>query len=249
MTDVEITGPEDTASYYSRFEQRRRLEALERENKELLHRLQNYPALVLSVISLTAESSQSVEHFRRALEGRIRAISVGTAIDREPDGNCSLERLVNAALAPFCRADQFTAVGPSVRLSRTRAEDFTIILHELATNAVKYGALSCCGALNCPSGRVRVTWSVRKNGNAPARLRLQWLERGGPPVTPTPRRGFGMTILCDRGKAITNDEARLVFEPAGLRYVVTTSLERDGGRASGIGEPKHARMAIRRVTQ
>lgn len=249
MTDIEITGSEDTASYYSRFDERRRLQALERENKELLHRLQNYPALVLSVISLTAESSQSVEHFRRALEGRIRAISVGTAIDREPDGNCSLERLVNAALSPFCRADQFTATGPPVRLLRTHVEDFTIILHELATNAVKYGALSCFGALNGRSGRVQVTWSVRKNGNSPARLRLQWLERGGPPVTPTPRRGFGMTILCDRGKAITNDEASLAFEPAGLRYVVTTFLQRDESRASGIGEPRHARMAIRRVTQ
>lgn len=225
-TDVEITRSEDTGPYYSRFDQRRRLEALERENKELLHRLQNYPALVLSVISLTAESSESVEHFRRALEGRIRAISVGMEIDREPDGNWSLERLVKVALAPFCRADQFTIAGPPVRLLRTHAEALTIILHELATNAVKYGALSGCGASNW-SGRVRVTWSVRKNGNAPARLRLQWLERGGPAVAPTPRRGFGMTILCDRGRAITNDEARLVFEPAGLRYVVTTSLEPD----------------------
>lgn len=243
MTDDEITGLEDTATYYSGFDQRCRLEALERENKELLHRLQNYPALVLSVISLTAESSQSVEHFRRALEGRIRAISLGTAIDSEPDGNCSLERLVNAALAPFCRTDQFTAVGPSVRLMRTQAEDLTLILHELATNAVKHGALSDCGALSCPSGRVQVTWSVRKIGNAPARLRLQWLERGGPAVTPSSRRGFGTTILCDGGKAITNDKARLLFEPAGLRYVMTTSLERDWSRTRGTGKPKQARLA------
>ncbi|WP_165923732.1 sensor histidine kinase [Bosea sp. BK604] len=249
MTDNQITGPEDTAAYISRFDQRCRLEALERENRELLHRLQNYPALVLSVISLTAESSESVEHFRGALEGRIRAISVGASIDREADGNCSLERLVKAALAPFCRADQFTAVGPSVRLLRTHAEDFTLILHELATNAVKHGALSNRGALNCPSGRVRVTWSVRTMKNAPARLRLQWLERGGPAVNPTPRRGFGTTILCDGGKAITNDDARLIFEPAGLRYVVTTSLDRDASWASRSAKPKHPRMAMRPVAQ
>ncbi len=91
------------------------------------------------------------------------------------------------------------------------------MLHELATNATKYGALSN------QSGRVEVTWQVRVAEGGP-RLRFAWTERGGPPVTPPTRRGFG-TRLIERGLAgEVGGEIGLSFPPEGFAFVVEAPL-------------------------
>ncbi len=196
-----------------------RLDTLQLDNKELHHRLENFVPLVLSVIKLTEESSTTVAEFREALEGRLRAIANAEATTRKGAQHCSLEELVRLELAPYCRSNQFDLIGPPLGLPSKIAHSFSIIIHELTTNAVKHGALSC------PTGRVLVRWDVVSSNGAHASLSLEWLERDGPRVAGGSKRGFGTTILCDEGKAITGGTATLVLAPEGLEYALITGLE------------------------
>lgn len=196
-----------------------RLEILELDNRELRHRLENFVPLVLSVIKLTAESSATVPEFRDALEGRLRAIANADAATRKGGDHCALEELLRLELSPYCRPSQFDLTGPSFGLPSEVAQSFSIIIHELTTNAVKHGALSCL------AGRVTVRWWIESIDGTRASLRLEWLERGGPRATAGCKRGFGTTILCDDGKAITGGPSTLELSPEGLKYVLTTDLE------------------------
>ena len=188
-------------------------------NKELRHRLDNFVPLVLSIIKLTAESSATVTELCEALEGRLRAIANADVSTRKGVDHCSLEELVRLELSPYCRSNQFDLIGPSVGIRSELAQSFSIIIHELTTNAVKYGALSC------PAGRVLVRWSVQPIDRTRASLCLQCLERNGPQATGSCKRGFGTSILCDNGKAITGGTSTLGLSPEGLEYVLTTTLE------------------------
>lgn len=189
------------------------------DNKELRHRLDNFVPLVLAVIKLTAESSMTVTELCDALEGRLRAIANADVSTRTGVDHCSLEDLVRLELSPYCRSNQFDVTGPTVGLRSGLAQSFSIIIHELTTNAVKYGALSC------PTGRVLVRWSIQPIDGAHASLCLEWLERNGPQATGSRKRGFGTSILCDDGKAITGGTSTLGLSPEGLEYVLTTALD------------------------
>ncbi len=189
------------------------------DNKELRHRLDNFVPLVLSVIKLTAESSTTVPELCDALEGRLRAIANADVSTRKGVDHCSLEELVRLELSPYCRSNQFDLTGPSVGLRSGLAQSFSIIIHELTTNAVKHGALSC------PTGKVLVRWSIQPIDSTHASLCLQWIERDGPQATGSCKRGFGTSILCDDGKAITGGTSTLGLSPEGLEYVLTTALD------------------------
>lgn len=189
------------------------------DNKELRHRLDNFVPLVLSVIKLTAESSTTVPELCDALEGRLRAIANADVSTRKGVDHCSLEELVRLELSPYCRSNQFDLTGPSVGLRSGLAQSFSIIIHELTTNAVKHGALSC------PTGKVLVHWSIQPIDSTRASLCLQWVERDGPQATGSCKRGFGTSILCDDGKAITGGTSTLGLSPEGLEYVLTTALD------------------------
>lgn len=189
------------------------------DNKELRHRIENFVPLVLAVIKLTAESSTTVAELCDALEGRLRAIANADVSTRTGVDHCSLEELVRLELAPYCRSNQFDLIGPTVGLRSGLAQSFSIIIHELTTNAVKHGALSC------PTGKVLVRWSIQPIDSTRASLCLQWLERNGPQATGSCKRGFGTSILCDDGKAITGGTSTLGLSPEGLEYVLTTALD------------------------
>ena len=189
------------------------------DKKELRHRLDNFVPLVLSVIKLTAESSTTVTELCDALEGRLRAIANADVSTRKGVDHCSLEELVRLELSPYCRSNQFDVIGPTVGLRSGLAQSFSIIIHELTTNAVKHGALSC------PTGKVLVRWSIQPIDSTRASLCLQWLERDGPQATGSCKRGFGTSILCDDGKAITGGTSTLGLSPEGLEYVLTTALD------------------------
>lgn len=189
------------------------------DNKELRHRLDNFVPLVLSVIKLTAESSSTVTELCDALEGRLRAIANADVSTRKGVDHCSLEELVRLELSPYCRSNQFDVIGPTVGLRSGLAQSFSIIIHELTTNAVKHGALSC------PTGKVLVRWSIQPIDRTRASLCLEWLERNGPQATGSCKRGFGTSILCDDGKAITGGTSTLGLSPEGLEYVLTTALD------------------------
>jgi two-component sensor histidine kinase len=119
-----------------------------------------------------------------------------------------LKRLIEEELAPFRRADaaRVRFSGPSIRLEPRVAQSLAMILHELATNAVKYGALSA------PEGRVCLAWERRPNG----RLVLYWNETDGPIISPPKRRGFGTGLIERTVRVQLEGEVRLDWSRNGL---------------------------------
>jgi two-component sensor histidine kinase len=140
-------------------------------------------------------------------------------LTREKWEGAELSAIIDQALAPFRDPghDRFLVSGPALRLSPRMALDLAMALHELATNAVKYGALSNA------SGTVGLTWEVDRTG-MPPRLKLRWQERGGPSVGPPGRRGFG-TRLIERSLAQDlGGVARIEFGPSGIVCMIDTPV-------------------------
>lgn len=195
---------------------------------ELNHRVKNTLATVQSTASLTLREADPV--LRRNFEARLFALAAAHDIlTREHWEGANLHDVVAGVLAPHDGpaggrgGGRFDVAGPAVRLRPRAALALAMGLHELATNAMKHGALSRDG------GRVGVRWDVAE-GNAP-RLRLAWTESGGPPVAPMTRPGFGTRLIerslaHDLGGPVTLD-----FAPAGLRCVIEAPLDRILARA------------------
>jgi two-component sensor histidine kinase len=132
----------------------------------------------------------------------------------------NLNEIVGQAIWPYRGGDpgRFEVDGPPVRISAKMALSISMALHELATNAAKYGALSS------HKGRVSISWRTRRNGSD-GQLRLEWREADGPAVVPPQRRGFGSRLI-ERGLAQElGGEARLEFRPTGLWCEITARLE------------------------
>ena len=177
---------------------------------ELNHRVKNTLANVLSIITLTRRKAADVDSFAESLSGRIRALSATHDILTAQQWNtASLESVVRAELAPYLAADDVSAeiAGPEIVLTPNSALSLGLAIHELATNAAKYGALSTA------AGRVSVVWSLED----PQTARLEWRESGGPGVTEPDRAGFGINLLRKTVSHELGRDVELVFSPEGLR--------------------------------
>jgi PAS domain S-box-containing protein len=185
---------------------------------ELNHRVKNTLATVQSIASQTLRNAETVEEARSALESRLLALSrAHDVLTRENWEGANLHEIVAQAVAPYSSRgeDRLHLTGEPVRLPPRMALALAMALQELATNAVKYGALSN------ETGQVRIAW---RDGDD--RLHLTWTEQGGPAVTPPSRRGFG-TRLIERSLASDLDgEVRITFEPTGLVCTVDAPLTR-----------------------
>ncbi|MEE1655270.1 PAS domain S-box protein [Microvirga sp. CF3062] len=175
-------------------ERRRNEEVRQLLVQELNHRVKNLFAMTSGMIALTARTAETPKQMATALRGRIDALARAHELIRpaitgsEPtDGETSVEEIVQAILAPHISQDApspMTIQGPSVRISPKAATILTLVLHELATNALKYGALSA------PEGRLRITW-VRG-----VMLALTWQEKNGPAIQGVPStEGFGSKLV------------------------------------------------------
>ncbi|MDX1574614.1 MAG: HWE histidine kinase domain-containing protein [Kiloniellales bacterium] len=188
--------------------------------RELNHRVRNVLATVQAVASRTLHGSASLEEFERAFGGRLNAlVRTYTLIGTAEWQAMELRSLVEEALAPYrdARSAQTLLSGDDIRLPARMAQPLSLVLHELATNAAKYGALSVAG------GRVAVDWR-RDEGAAGRRLVLEWREHGGPQVAPPERHGFGRSLI-ERSIAYELDgEARLEFAPEGVRCRIEAPL-------------------------
>ncbi len=177
-------------------------------NAELAHRLKNILAVIQSMTNQTRAAS--VEDFRSALLGRVKALAVAHGVLIEAQWQeTDLRTLIAQLLVPHRgegEGDRVTVNGPPVALSPDQATSFALIVHELATNATKYGALSVS------SGHVAVSWNVRSG-----RLRFDWIESGGPHVAGAPGKGFGTTLIERTASFQFAGTANLGFEPTGLR--------------------------------
>ena len=166
---------------------------------EIMHRVKNTLATVQAIASQTLCESPGEE--QRAFMARLHALGKAHDLlitdrwDRAP-----LRAIVEAAIEPF-QSDRFTLEGPDVGLNASNSLHISLALHELATNAVKYGALSH------PAGRIHVRWKVVGNDQ----LRLSWQERHGPPVGPPRRKGFGSILIEHAFECV-----RFRYAPRGL---------------------------------
>ena len=179
--------------------------------RELNHRVKNTLANVLSIISLTRRRANDLESFASSLEGRIRALSATHDLLTQSDwGSTPIDAVVRAELAPYAQDSERTLdiSGPPVELAPNDALSLGLAIHELATNAAKYGALSV------PAGQVAVTWHLITQDLA----RVEWAERGGPPVGQSVRkRGFGTELIEKIVAHELRNPVDLKFEPAGVR--------------------------------
>jgi PAS domain S-box-containing protein len=187
---------------------------------ELNHRVKNTLATVQSITSQTLRNAATAQGAKDALEGRLLALSrTHDVLTRENWESAELREIVAQAVEPYRGhgKDRFHLEGPWVRLQPRMALALAMALQELATNAVKYGALSNA------AGTIRINWKV-VNLQSPARLQLQWEESGGPTVVAPTRRGFG-TRLIERSLAQDLDgEVQIEFVPAGVVCTVDAPI-------------------------
>ncbi len=188
--------------------------------RELEHRLQNVLSTVQALVLQTLSSSPSPEAFAEAISGRLQALGTAqTLLTRGGWRGAMLEDLVREELAPYRPADGGIAVaGAAVSLTPDAALALSLALHELATNAAKYGALSV------PEGRVGVAWTVEEAPEG-QRLVLTWTERGGPAVRVPERRGFGSALIERSITYRPGGTVRLEFPPSGVRCRIEIPLD------------------------
>ncbi|RDI62672.1 two-component system CheB/CheR fusion protein [Microvirga subterranea] len=184
---------------------------------ELQHRVRNTLAVVRSIARRTAANSESVEDYAMHLEGRIDSFArTQTMATRAADNGVELEELVREELlAHTVRDDEKAQVdGPPVRLRAEVAETLGLAVHELATNAVKYGALSESG------GHIDVTWRI-DGGDGDRKLVLEWRENGVHAADSTPRRkGFGTELIQRTLPYELDAGTALDFMPDGIRCTI-----------------------------
>jgi len=181
--------------------------------REVQHRSKNMLAIVQSI---ARQTSKSGEDFVDRLERRIAGLSANQ--DLLVSGNWTpvpIHELVDAQMAFLeDRAAQIDRAGPNLRVRASAAEAIAMALHEMATNAEKYGALSV------PEGRVEVRWDLVASGDEEV-FRMTWCERGGPPVREPPTRGFGSRILEAVPASKLNATIATEFPAEGFRWELT----------------------------
>ncbi len=187
---------------------------------ELNHRVKNTLATVQSISAQTLRTAETKEDARDALEMRLLALSrAHDVLTRESWDGADLGEVVERALEPYQNSGEsrFQIEGPHVRVTPRMSLALAMALHELATNAVKYGALSN------KAGMIEVSWKVQ-NGAAPPRLTLRWIEVGGPPVVAPRRRGFGSRLI---ERSLANDldgHVDIAFAPTGVVCTVDAPI-------------------------
>ncbi|MBS1165654.1 MAG: signal transduction histidine kinase [Proteobacteria bacterium] len=180
---------------------------------ELRHRMKNLLSVAQSIARRTTTAGRTAEEYREDLLGRFGALADAHDIGFAEQGETGLAMLIERVLAPYSTPE--TAViqpGPAVILGPNMLMALGLVLHELATNAAKYGALSI------PSGRLLIGW---QQDEAKRELRLTWVESGGPPVTPPEVTGFGSKLIRS---AIAGGKVAQTYTPKGLKAEIVIPL-------------------------
>jgi PAS domain S-box-containing protein len=183
---------------------------------ETRHRMKNLMAIVQAVARQTKAAGRTGEEFRDVLLARFEAVLNAQAFIFSQGSTADLGSLIMQSLQPAADARAMIVSGPGVKLSEHQVLPVAMILHELATNSLKYGALST------ESGIVHIGWNTEQT-DARTRLSLNWHEEGGPPVKPPNQQGFGTKLIEHTCKAEGGD-GRIDFDPAGIRAQITLLL-------------------------
>jgi PAS domain S-box-containing protein len=214
--DGKIIGASKIARDIS--ERKQKQEHIALLSREMDHRSRNLLALVQASVHLA--QGDTPDALKKAIGGRIQALaSVHAMLAQSHWAGADIRSLVAEELSPYSPEGELRAqlIGPNLRLKPRSAQTVAIALHELTTNAVKYGSLSV------PAGRVQVEWSLATNG----RLVIVWTEFNGPPVEPPSRQGFGTVVIEQVVGGDLKGDAHVDWRPEGLvcRLTLNPTIE------------------------
>jgi PAS domain S-box-containing protein len=190
--------------------------------RELSHRTKNLLAVIVAMVRQTARTSTDVAVLQSQLIQRLQSLSAShDLLVAEDWTGASLEELVRAVLQPFTGsvADALECSGLPVFINATAAQNLGLALHELATNAAKYGALST------NAGRVRVEWDFENDSEGVRRLVVHWIESNGPRVSAPKVKGFGHVVIERVVGQALSAKVEYQFPPEGVRWSIAMPLD------------------------
>ena len=198
---------------------------LAQEEKQLMlgemnHRVKNSLAMVHAMVSQTLRQADNIQDASASIQSRISMMA--RAHDRLVSSNwldANISEVVEAAIGPHrSNTHNFVISGPDLRIGSKQSLALTMALHELATNATKYGAL------HTPDGTVEITWGIQSDAEKEI-FSFNWKEIGGPVVEKPTRRGFGSRMIEQAVAVYFNGTAELVFAPEGLNYTLSAAAD------------------------
>jgi two-component system, chemotaxis family, CheB/CheR fusion protein len=185
--------------------------------RELHHRTKNLFAVVQSVVSRSFTGKRTVKDAETAVKNRLRSLAQTHALLVEKNwSGADLAAVVRTEMSPY--PDRVTIDGPTMMLSSQAAQNFALAVHELATNAAKYGALSN------QTGWVHISWSVLQ-ANGESQFSFRWQEQNGPPVEPPTIKGFGAVVLEQVMAEYFAVPPKIEFAPSGVCYELKGPVE------------------------
>ena len=199
--------------------------------REVSHRSKNLLAVVQAIASQTVRSAGTLSEFEKRFAQRLQGLAAShDLLVKENWRGVPLVDLARQQLALFTEAGSARLMleGPDVVLAAAASQSIGLALHELATNAIKYGAWSV------PTGRVTASWTVEHELGMPHHLQLCWVESGGPIVTPPTQSGFGTIVIEQIAANSVNGEVLLEFDPRGLRWTLSMPVDNLVGFAEGL---------------
>jgi PAS domain S-box-containing protein len=197
---------------------RERAELAELFVKEVTHRARNMFAIIGAISRQISKYTTAVPEFQAALEQRLQSLSTSYQVfEKENWQAAPIRDLVRSQISFVVKQDisKIDIAGPEIRLLAAPAEYLGLAIHELATNAVKHGALSV------PAGEIAIHWSLNESEKL---FRFHWSERNGPAYVPSERRGFGSVMLTSIVPAACGGTADLVVSPAGMSWSLNAPM-------------------------
>jgi two-component sensor histidine kinase/CheY-like chemotaxis protein len=185
---------------------------------EVNHRSKNLLSVVMAIAQQTAASSS--QEFVKRFSSRVQALAVNhDLLVKSQWRNIDVSELINGQLAHFgdILGKRIMVGGPPLRLCAAAAQSIGMVVHELATNTVKYGALTG------DRGRIEIAWAIDSDSNEPTFL-IRWMERNGPPIVAPNYRGFGTTVVTRMVEASLDGETELDYAPTGLTWKFSCPL-------------------------
>jgi PAS domain S-box-containing protein len=188
--------------------------------RELSHRSKNILSVVLAIAGRTVRNATGLKDFEKTFSDRLRALAASNDLLTEANWSGAwLDELVRRQLAPFVEipGSRIAIGGPPVALTADATQAIGLALHELTTNAVKYGALSS------PVGQINIAWRIQRDGDAPS-LRLGWVETGGPPTAEPRKKGFGQVVIKQMVEQSLSGAVTIDYAPTGVNWTLTAPL-------------------------
>lgn len=183
--------------------------------REVTHRSKNLLSVIQAIMRQTANHCDSIDDFQKRFADRLQSLAGShDLLVAENWNGASLRELIHSQLGHYSDlvGSQIDLSGPAMHIRPDAAQHIGMALHELATNAAKYGALSV------PDGRVRIAWTVANASEPEGMCTLSWQESDGPPVTPPSRRGFGRVVIERTVARAVGGEVRVLYPASGVEW-------------------------------